>query len=113
MEQKGSRVVPGVQVLRVEQDGPAVMADIFGGENPLVMGEVEFRIDDPTEHQRVYRCEARRRRRISPPSRVRLGRSLDRPPSDGVRASTSVLPLTWHADCVYPRPGSFLACSLE
>ncbi len=48
-------MVPGVQVLRVEQDGPAVTADIFGGDNPLVMGEVEFRIDDPIEHQRVYR----------------------------------------------------------
>lgn len=54
MEQ-GSRVIPGVQVLRVEQDGPIVTADVFGGENPAVMGEVEFRIDDPAEHERIFR----------------------------------------------------------
>ncbi len=53
--QPGSRVIPAVQVLRVEQDGPVLRADVFGGEDPAVMGEVEFRIDDPTEHERVFR----------------------------------------------------------
>lgn len=54
MEQ-GSRVIPGVQVLRVEQDGPVLTADVFGGEEAVVVGEVEFRIDDPAEHERVFR----------------------------------------------------------
>lgn len=54
MEQ-GSRVIAGVQVLRVEQDGPVLTADVFGGEEAVVLGEVEFRIDDPAEQERVFR----------------------------------------------------------
>lgn len=52
--ERGTRVFSGVQLLRVEEDGPVVRADVFGGEEPLVMGEVEFRIDDPTEYRRVF-----------------------------------------------------------
>ncbi len=51
--ERGARVIPGVQLLRVEQDGPVVRADVFGGNEPAVVGEVEFRIDDPTEYRRV------------------------------------------------------------
>lgn len=51
--ESGARVIAGVQLLRVEQDGPVVRADVFGGNEAAVVGEVEFRIDDPTEYRRV------------------------------------------------------------
>lgn len=53
--ERGPHVVPAVQVVRVEADGPMVSADVFGGEDGVIMGEVVFRIEDPAEHERVLR----------------------------------------------------------
>ena len=48
-------VVPGVQLVHVETDGPEITADVFGGGEPVVMAEVVFCIDDPVERQRLVR----------------------------------------------------------
>ncbi len=50
-----TQVVPDVQLVRVETEGPVVTADVFGGDDPVVVGEVVFHVDDPAEHQRVVR----------------------------------------------------------
>lgn len=48
-------MIQGVQLLHVEIDGPDVTADVFGGDEPGVMAEIVFRIDDPIEHQHLVR----------------------------------------------------------
>ncbi len=50
-----TNVIPGVQLVHVEADGPQVTADVFGGEEPVIMAEVVFRVDDPSEHRRLVR----------------------------------------------------------
>ncbi len=50
-----TNLIPGVQLVHVETDGPDITADVFGGEEPVVMAEVVFRTDDATEHQRLVR----------------------------------------------------------
>ncbi|MDQ4068078.1 MAG: hypothetical protein M3203_01155 [Actinomycetota bacterium] len=52
-------MIPGVQLVRVETDGPEITADVFGGEEPVVMAEVVFRTDDSNEHQRLVRTFAK------------------------------------------------------
>lgn len=46
-------VVPGVQLVHVSTDGREVTADVFGGDERVVVAEVVFCIEDPVEHQRV------------------------------------------------------------
>ncbi len=46
-------VIPGVQLVHVEMDGQEVTADVFGGNEPVVMAEVVFRVDDPVDHERL------------------------------------------------------------
>ena len=53
--QDETNLIPGVQLVHVETDGPEITADVFGGEEPVVMAEVVFRTDDTTEHQRLVR----------------------------------------------------------
>ncbi|HET9442050.1 MAG TPA: hypothetical protein VFO65_01935 [Acidimicrobiales bacterium] len=48
-------MVAPVQVVHVEADGTTVSADVFGGEDGVIMGEVVFRIEDPVERARVLR----------------------------------------------------------
>jgi hypothetical protein len=46
-------VVTGVQLLGIESDGTVVSADVFGGEDPVIVDEVAFAIDDPVERTRT------------------------------------------------------------
>jgi hypothetical protein len=50
-----TNLIPGVQLVHVETDGPEITADVFGGGEPVVMAEVVFRTDDTSEHQRLMR----------------------------------------------------------
>ena len=50
-----TNLIPGVQLVHVETDGSEITADVFGGEEPVVMAEVVFRTDDTYEHQRLVR----------------------------------------------------------
>ncbi len=50
-----TQVVPDVQLVRVEAEGPMVTADVFGGDDPVVVGEVVFHVADPAEQERVVR----------------------------------------------------------
>lgn len=51
----GTNVIPGIQLVHVESQGVEVTADVFGGDDPVIMAEVVFRVDDPVEHQHVVR----------------------------------------------------------
>ena len=46
-------VIPGVQLLHIERDGPEVCADLFGGDDLVIMAEIVFRADDSAEHRRL------------------------------------------------------------
>ncbi len=50
-----SNLIPGIQLVHVEMDGAELTADIFGGEEPVVMAEIVFRADDSTEYARLAR----------------------------------------------------------
>ncbi len=52
-------VVAGVQLVGVESDGSVVSADVFGGEDPVIVGEVAFPTEDPVEHSRTLRMLTR------------------------------------------------------
>lgn len=46
-----ANVVQGVRLVHIDVDGSEVTADVFGGDDPVVMAEVVFRIDDATEQE--------------------------------------------------------------
>ena len=55
-------VIEGVQLMHVETDGAEVTADLFGGEDPVIMAEIVFRTDDAMEQQRLVRTFGKWRR---------------------------------------------------
>ncbi len=48
-----AKVIPGVQLVRIDMDGPEITADVFGGNEPVVMAEVVFSVEDPVDHERL------------------------------------------------------------
>lgn len=48
-----AEVVPDVQLVHVETEGDVVTADVFGGTDLLIVGEVSFHIHDPEARRRV------------------------------------------------------------
>ena len=61
-----TNLIPGVQLVHVETDGSEITADVFGGEEPVVMAEVVFRTDDTSEHQRLVRTFERWKSEATP-----------------------------------------------
>ena len=46
-------MIPGVQVVHIEQDGEVIVADVIGCGEPVIMAEIVFRADDDAEHRHL------------------------------------------------------------
>ncbi len=48
-------LIRGVQLVHVDTDGPEITADVYGGEEPVAMAEVDFRTLDSNEYRHLLR----------------------------------------------------------